>query len=136
MHELSIALSMIDMAGEEARRRGGVQVTALHLKLGPLSGVVKEALLFSYEIACQGTALEGSQLIIEDVPVTIYCQQCESEQTLESIQRFSCPTCGTLTSDVRSGKELEVVALEIQEPDDVEELIATQRPRQTQELAT
>lgn len=67
MHELSIALSMIELASEEVDRRGGGRVTALHLKLGSLSGVVKEALTFSYEIACQGTALEGSQLVIEEV---------------------------------------------------------------------
>lgn len=67
MHELSIALSMIELASEEVDRRGGGRVSALHLKLGSLSGVVKEALTFSYEIACQGTPLEGSQLVIEEV---------------------------------------------------------------------
>jgi hydrogenase nickel incorporation protein HypA/HybF len=87
MHELSIALSMIEMASEEADRHGAARVTALHLKLGHLSGVVKEALTFSYEIACQGTVLEGSQLVIEEV----------------------------------QGRELEVVALELE---DVEELVS------------
>ena len=115
MHELSIALSMIEMATEEAERRGGARVTALHLKLGPLSGVVKEALLFSYEVGCNGTPLAGSQLVIEDVPVVIYCWQCQSEQQLDSIQRFCCPVCGTLSSDVVGGRELEFVALEIEE---------------------
>ena len=46
MHELSIAVSMVEMASEEALRLGAVRVNALHLKLGPLSGVVKDALLF------------------------------------------------------------------------------------------
>ena len=41
MHELSIALSILDLAAEEAERQGG-RVAAVHLKLGPLSGVVKE----------------------------------------------------------------------------------------------
>jgi hydrogenase nickel incorporation protein HypA/HybF len=40
MHELSIAMSIVELAEEEAERRG-VQVTAVHLKLGALSGVVK-----------------------------------------------------------------------------------------------
>jgi hydrogenase nickel incorporation protein HypA/HybF len=115
MHELSIALSMIEMASEEAERRGNVRVNALHLKLGPLSGVVKDALLFSYEVACNGTLLEGSQLVIEDVPVVIYCAECQSERQLESIQRFCCSVCGSLSSDVVSGKELEFVAMEIEE---------------------
>lgn len=115
MHELSIAMSMIEMASEEVERRGGGRVTALHLKLGPLSGVVKEALEFSYEIACQGTALEGSQLIVEDVPVTIYCSKCRQDEIVESIQSLRCPRCGELSIDVRQGRDLEVVALELEE---------------------
>src|SRR6185369_8986386 len=120
MHELSIALSMIEMACEEAERRGDARVQALHLKLGMLSGVVKDALLFSYEVACNGTPLEGSQLLIEDVPVVIYCSQCEAEQQLDSIQRFCCPVCGTLSSDVVKGRELEFVAMEIEADDQAE----------------
>ena len=56
MHELSIAMSIVDMAQEEAERRNAT-VDAVHLELGLLSGVVADALLFSYEIACAGTRL-------------------------------------------------------------------------------
>ena len=110
-------MSMIEMAAEEAARRGNVQVAAIHLKLGPLSGVVKEALLFSYEVAATGTPLEGSSLVIEEVPVTVYCTQCRQERAIESIQRFCCPVCGMLASEVVRGKELEVVALELEQPE-------------------
>jgi hydrogenase nickel incorporation protein HypA/HybF len=44
MHELSIAMSIVEMAEEEAHLRN-VRVSAVHLKLGMLSGVVKDALL-------------------------------------------------------------------------------------------
>jgi hydrogenase nickel incorporation protein HypA/HybF len=53
--------------------------------------------------------------VIEDVPVVIYCSECQAEQRLESIQRFCCPGCGTLSSEVVRGKELEFVAMEIEE---------------------
>ncbi|MFL6442932.1 MAG: hydrogenase maturation nickel metallochaperone HypA, partial [Candidatus Sulfotelmatobacter sp.] len=56
MHELSIAMGIVDAAMDEARQRG-VQVSAVHLRLGALSGVVKDALLFCYEVACQDTPL-------------------------------------------------------------------------------
>jgi hydrogenase nickel incorporation protein HypA/HybF len=114
MHELSIAMSMIEMAAEEAASRGGVQVCAIHLKLGPLSGVVKDALLFSYEVACEGTPLEGSRLVIEEVPVVVYCAACRAETTLASARQLCCSACHAPTSEVVRGKELEVVALEIQ----------------------
>jgi hydrogenase nickel incorporation protein HypA/HybF len=119
MHELSIALSMIEMASEEAARRGAERVTALHLKLGPLSGVVREALTFSYNIACQGTPLEGSQLVIEDVPVMIHCLICDGDHVINTIQNLQCPKCGERGSQVIQGKELELVALELEQAEEL-----------------
>jgi hydrogenase nickel incorporation protein HypA/HybF len=113
VHELSIAMSMIEMATEEAASRGGAQVTALHLRLGPLSGVVKDALKFSWEVACEGTPLAGSALVIEEVPVLVHCPACGKDRQLVSIQYFICPVCETPTPHIIQGKELQVVALEI-----------------------
>ena len=39
----------------------------------------KEALLFSYDLACEGTSLEGSSLIIEEIPIRIHCPACGRE---------------------------------------------------------
>jgi hydrogenase nickel incorporation protein HypA/HybF len=119
MHELSIALSMIEMASEEAARRGGARVVALHLRVGALSGVVKEALTFSYDIACRQTALEGSQLVIEDVPISIHCSSCRQDQVIDTIQSLRCPQCGELSSEIVHGRELEIVALELEEAEEL-----------------
>ena len=114
MHELSIAISLVEIAEEEAKRRG-VRVTAVYLRLGALSGVVKEALLSSFEMACADTPLQGARLVVEEVPVVVYCPDCAEERMLDSVQLFCCASCGRPTGDVRQGKELEVVALEIEE---------------------
>jgi hydrogenase nickel incorporation protein HypA/HybF len=115
MHELSIAMSLIEAACEEASRQGDVRVEALHLRLGALSGVVREALEFSFDLAAEGTAIEGARLQIEEVPVTVYCPQCCDERQLPSLQHFRCPVCDTPTPDVVRGRELELTALEITE---------------------
>ncbi|MGA2430763.1 MAG: hydrogenase maturation nickel metallochaperone HypA [Candidatus Acidiferrum sp.] len=115
MHELSIAMSIVEMAQEEAERQGSARVQAVHLRLGLLSGVVKQALLSSYEIACEGTPLAGSQLLIEEIPIEVFCPRCEAPRPVSSIRWFCCPECGTPTPTVLHGKELEVVALEITE---------------------
>lgn len=114
MHELSIALSIVELVRQEAERRK-VEVEVVHLRLGALSSVVKEALMPCYEIACQNTPLEGSRLEVEDVPVVISCPRCRLQRPLSSLQSFRCPECGTPTSEVVKGKELEIVALEIRE---------------------
>jgi hydrogenase nickel incorporation protein HypA/HybF len=115
MHELSIALAILDAAAEEAERRGGVQVDAIHVRVGPLSGVVKEALLSAYELAREASPLAGCQLGVEDVPVVVFCDRCTMERPIESIQSFRCSYCGSPSAKVVSGRELEITALEIQE---------------------
>jgi hydrogenase nickel incorporation protein HypA/HybF len=113
MHELSIAMSLIEAACEEVARLGDVRVEALHLRLGALSGVVRESLEFSFDLAAAGTAIEGARLQIEEIPVTVLCPQCCEERQLPSLQHFRCPVCNTLTSDVVRGRELELTALEL-----------------------
>jgi hydrogenase nickel incorporation protein HypA/HybF len=114
MHELSVALSILEIAAEEAERQGGARVAAIHLKLGLLSGIVAEALLSAYELARTGSALENAQLVIEEVPVLVHCPTCLAERAPPSIQEIRCPICGTPTPQVVRGRELEVVALEIE----------------------
>lgn len=113
MHELSIALGIIDGVEEELARRRDARVLAVHLNLGPLSGVVKEALLFSYGLACEGTPLEGSRLEIQETPIVLFCQTCQQEQPAHSVQRLCCSICDTPSAEIRRGSELEVVALEL-----------------------
>ena len=107
-------MSIIDLAEEEIEKRGATQVNVVHLKLGLLSGVVKDALLSSYGLACEGTALAGSRLMIEEVPIVAYCDRCDAPRPVSSIEWFVCPECRAPISQVLQGKELQVVGMEIQ----------------------
>lgn len=112
MHELSIATSLVEAAGEEAAQRGAARVLAVHLRVGALSGVVCDALAFSFEVAAAGTPLEGARLEIEEVPVVVFCPACRAEKPLPDFIRC-CPDCGAPTPEVRQGAELEITALEL-----------------------
>lgn len=118
MHELSIAHSLVNAAEEAAKNAGVSRVDVVHLKLGELSGVVADALLFGYDVATNGTLLEGSRLEIENIPVVVYCPVCNADAELPNIQLFQCPTCGTPTHMIRQGRELELVSLEILDDDE------------------
>lgn len=85
MHELSLALSILDLAAEEAEWRGGARVAAVHLKLGPLAGVVPEALRSACELAREGLPFGGAELVIEEVPLAVYCPRCASERAPPSV---------------------------------------------------
>ena len=123
-------MSLVDVASEAASRLGSVRVEALHVKLGALSGVVKEALAFSFEIATQGTALEGARLDIEDVPVTAFCPRCDAERTLDALLLLRCPVCDGALTEVRHGRELELTALEVIDDDAADRRGAAERPEE------
>jgi hydrogenase nickel incorporation protein HypA/HybF len=113
MHELSIALGIVDVAAEEAARRAGGRVAAVHLRLGRLSGVVPDALRSAFELARENSPLAAAELVIEEVPVAAHCPACAAERAVP-FPELVCPTCGTPTPEVVRGRELEVVALEIE----------------------
>ena len=114
MHELSIALSIIDVVEEETARLGGRHVRAVHLRVGRLSGIVKEALLASYELACEQTVLAGSHLVIEDVPVVAHARPATRAVRSGRSRRWSADVCGTPAIDIVEGRELLVTALEME----------------------
>lgn len=115
MHELSIAHSLVDIASKAAYEVNAVKVDAVKLRLGVMAGVVKEALLFSYDIVAENTILAGSRLEIEELPVVIYCTHCAVKSQLPGIQQFRCPLCEQPTARIVQGKELEIVSLEYSE---------------------
>jgi hydrogenase nickel incorporation protein HypA/HybF len=66
MHELSIAVSLVEAVCDELPTLGpDVAVRAVRLRVGPLSGVVPEALTFAFDIAAADTPLAGARLDIE-----------------------------------------------------------------------
>ncbi|HWA96959.1 MAG TPA: hydrogenase maturation nickel metallochaperone HypA [Pirellulales bacterium] len=113
MHELSIAMSIIDTCAEEARRHGADRVLAVHLRLGALSGVVVEALESAFELAREGSPLEASHLLIEQVRATVACPTCDRETECMSAWERRCNVCGAAVETLLRGNELEVVAIEL-----------------------
>jgi hydrogenase nickel incorporation protein HypA/HybF len=114
MHELSVALAIVEAAAEEAARRGGVRVVAIHLKVGVLSGVVPAALTSAFELARAGSTQQDAALVVEEVPATANCPVCAAERPVVSVQQLCCSLCGSPTGDIVRGRELDIVELEIE----------------------
>lgn len=113
MHELSIVLSIIDEIAEQSEVRGLSDVEVVSLKVGEFSGVDRDALLFAWNVACQGTLLEHTRLTIDAVPLIVHCETCRRDTAPVSVYRLCCPQCGTPSETIVAGRELEVVSLEV-----------------------
>jgi hydrogenase nickel incorporation protein HypA/HybF len=115
MHELSIVQSVVQSVSEWLSTQPAQRVKTVNLRVGVLSGVARDALLFSYEIAAADTPLAGSALTVRTVPIVLYCPHCDTLGEMEGTQRFRCPRCGAPTGDVRQGREIEIESLEIED---------------------
>ena len=112
MHEFGIAESVLNSALDTARQHGAAKVELVRLRIGALAGVVEEALTFAFEALAEDTPAQGARLAVEKVPVTCYCEACQKEF---EVPRFSyrCPVCQTLSREVRRGRELELISIEV-----------------------
>jgi hydrogenase nickel incorporation protein HypA/HybF len=112
MHELSLAESVVSIAGRHA---AGRPVARVELKVGHLRQVVPSALEFAFELLAQGTELEGAELVMEEVPAAGRCRACGTESELPGFP-LRCGACGGLDLELLRGEELLVDALELEEP--------------------
>jgi hydrogenase nickel incorporation protein HypA/HybF len=103
VHELSIATAIIERAGELARADGTGAVSAVTVRVGELAGVVPDALDFAFEVA---------RLVVEQVPAQAWCGPCAEEFPVGMPPFFWCPRCDRPSSDLRSGRELEITGIE------------------------
>ncbi|MFI0961696.1 hydrogenase maturation nickel metallochaperone HypA [Streptomyces sp. NPDC021080] len=107
MHELSIAVAVVEQV-EEAVREQGRAVASLTLRIGELAGVVPEALDFSFGLAAEGTALAGARLLIETVEARGRCEGCGREAATGMPPVLWCAGCGAPLT-LLGGRELEIV---------------------------
>jgi hydrogenase nickel incorporation protein HypA/HybF len=112
VHEYGIMQSTLNMAIHQAQQAGANRIHGLRLRVGRLSGVVTDALEFAFEALRPGTPAADARLEIETVPAALWCASCQAE--FESPEFLcECPTCGGVSGELRHGREMELVSMEI-----------------------
>ena len=112
MHELSLARSLVELVEEHALERHTHRVKQINLRLGELSAMTR-ALHFCFSAVAQGTACDGAKLSIEEVPLTVYCGNCDEVKRPSGRYSFRCIDCGMPTPKIVSGKEMQLVSIEL-----------------------
>ena len=114
MHELSIAMSILDILESACRDKGYSRVEAVRGKVGKATCVMKDSLLFSFDCSKKGTVAEGARLEIDEIPLGVSCRDCHSESAVDEAYVLACPRCGGKSFQVTSGHELEISELEVE----------------------
>jgi len=118
MHEAGIAVNLIEAVTARLAAMPGARVSAIHVRVGELSGVSSDALDFAFQCLSSSTPLSGAKLVFDAVPLVVACDACGRTTEVEDLV-FRCGACGSERTRVVSGRELEVRTLELVEENEV-----------------
>jgi hydrogenase nickel incorporation protein HypA/HybF len=113
MHELSIALGIIKIAEDEARKANALKISLIELEIGTLAGVEFDSLNYVWESAVKDTVLENAVKQINIIKAKGKCIDCDAIFQLKNYYD-SCPNCQSSLKIILQGKELRVKSLEIE----------------------
>ncbi|MDD5747753.1 MAG: hydrogenase maturation nickel metallochaperone HypA [Actinomycetota bacterium] len=113
MHELSVVESMVGVVLKHAEGNRAEKVTSINLVLGEMSTIMEEPVKFYFEILSKGTIAQGAELNFERKPLIARCSVCGKEFKVIEYD-FTCPDCGSLETEIVSGREFRVESIEIE----------------------
>jgi hydrogenase nickel incorporation protein HypA/HybF len=110
MHELSIVMSIIEIASREAGKAGARDVEEIELDIGELSTVDMDAFSFAWQQGVKDTLLQDSKMTVNRIEGQARCMECKIEFAVHQVYD-PCPVCGQHLVEVIRGKELRVKSL-------------------------
>ena len=111
MHELSIAMGIVNIASEACRKANKSSVTRIGLEIGRLSGVEIDALNFVWPAAVERSVLANAEKEIEIIEAEAVCLECGTSYTVTN-HYDGCPSCGSYFKEIKKGSELRVKYIE------------------------
>ncbi len=92
MHELGICDALLKMIRGIMKDEELTEVERITVEVGSLSGVVPRFLEDCWEAVADGTELEKTEFVVEELPGTARCMDC-GEQFVADLNDLSCPKC-------------------------------------------
>ena len=113
VHEVSIALSLLDIVEKKCREEGYQRVESVRVRVGKASGVLPEAFSFALDVVKMDTLARDARFIIDLVPLGGTCTACGKRFETEEPYLAECPYCASPSFRITQGNELEIEEMEV-----------------------
>lgn len=114
MHEMSIALSIVEAVEAKARKEGAGRISGIDLVIGKLAGIEPESLKFCFSAAAKGTLAEEALLAVDEPEGLGECGECGAMFPV-SFYYAECPVCRSLRVKIVSGEEFVIKSITIED---------------------
>lgn len=112
MHELGVAQNIVDIVRQSIPVDREASVKKIRIRIGQLSGVVAESLEFCFHAIVSETGMKQAGLVMETMPTVSRCTDCGHQFRVDDFA-FTCPACESVNLEMLSGRELEIVDIEL-----------------------
>lgn len=109
---MSIVQSLLTIVKEEMLKNNAARLRSVRVSIGEMSGIVPESLNFCFEILTAESEMKGAVLEIEKTPLIGRCRKCKKDFKVINY-KFSCTECDSTDIDIVSGREMNIVELEV-----------------------
>lgn len=114
MHEVSLALNLLDIIEKKCQEEGYQKVESVRVRVGKASSVQPEAFSFAFEVVKKDTAAQNARFIIDLIPLGGTCSACGNRFETEEAYILECPSCASPSLQITQGYELEMVEMEVE----------------------
>ena len=115
MHEVSIALGMVDELIKIARDNDATKINSVKLKIGKMSGIVTDSLIFAFDaVKLEHSLLSDAMVVIEEIPIVCKCGDCNISFEIDDMCFPSCSNCKSLNIKIISGEEQHIENVELE----------------------
>ena len=116
MHETAVAMSLLEQIVGAAPAETVERVVAARLRIGELTCLDPDTLGFAFEVVSRGTVAEGCELRFDHQAARVSCPECGWTGAWDAAHP-GCGGCGARSVELTAGRELHLVAIDVEEYD-------------------
>lgn len=114
MHELSLAVALVEEITRDAQQRGLNRVTSIRLAVGKRAHLLPQSLQNCFDLLKTGTIMADAELQIEITEPEFFCRHCGLRERRNTLWA-NCTSCGRPALPA-GGTELEIREYEGEAP--------------------
>lgn len=120
MHELGLVSGILETVGKTAREAAASRVVSVSLRIGDMAEVNPETMAFAWDVLREDDPLccEATMEVAYVHPGSV-CLDCGEEFEHDRFH-MRCPVCGSADTVLVAGREMDIVSIEIETPDEGE----------------
>lgn len=111
MHEVSIMGEVFDIIEDNVKSHNIKKVNKVVIDIGEFTCVEENSLRFSFDTMKIGTVCEDSDFIINKIPATAKCDDCDEIFSVSYTNKI-CPLCNKFSNNILTGYELSLQTIE------------------------